>query len=64
MIRWVVGSIIQGGLIQLFLVSAMIGVTKSVVYATVYGMVHIKDPLLLIGKSSPCSGVGRFPLTV
>ena len=22
----------------------------------VYGMVHIKEPLLLIGKRSPCSG--------
>ena len=26
-----------------------------------HGMVHIKDPLLLIGKSSPCGGRG-FPL--
>ena len=29
----------------------------------VCGMVHIKEPLLLIGKSSPC-GVSRFPLTI
>ena len=29
----------------------------------VYGMVHIKEPLLLIGKSSPCSGgTGFFSL--
>ena len=28
----------------------------------VYGMVHIKEPLLLIGKSNPCGGSG-FPLT-
>ena len=27
----------------------------------VYGMMHIKEPLLLIGKSSPCGGKG-FPL--
>ena len=27
----------------------------------VYGMVHIKEPLLIIGKSSPCGGNG-FPL--
>ena len=27
------------------------------------GMVHIKDPLLLIEKSNPCSGSSRFPLT-
>ena len=24
------------------------------------GMVHIKDPLLLTGESSPCSGDNRF----
>ena len=30
----------------------------------VYGIVHIKDPLLLIGKSSPCSGSSRFPLSL
>ena len=28
----------------------------------VCGMVHIKEPLLLIGKSSPCGGSG-FPLS-
>ena len=27
----------------------------------VCGMLHIKEPLLLIGKSSPCGG-SRFPL--
>ena len=30
---------------------------------SVCGMVHIKEPLLLIGKSSPCGGSG-FPLTL
>ena len=29
----------------------------------VFGMVHIKEPLLLIDKSSPCGGSG-FPLTI
>ena len=29
----------------------------------VCGMVHIKEPLLLIGKSSPCVGSG-FPLSL
>ena len=29
----------------------------------VCGMVHIKEPLLLIGKSSPCGGIG-FPLSL
>ena len=30
-------------------------------YYPVCGMVHIKEPLLLIGKNSPC-GSSRFPL--
>ena len=34
--------------------------TTGVTY--VCGMVHIKEPLLLITKSSPCSGGSRFPL--
>ena len=29
----------------------------------VCGMMHIKEPLLLIGKSSPCGG-GGFPLSL
>ena len=29
----------------------------------VCGMMHIKEPLLLIGKSSPCGGSG-FPLSL
>ena len=33
-------------------------------YYPVYGMVHIKEPLLLIGKSSPCSGGSGFPLSL
>ena len=31
----------------------------------VCGVVHVKEPLLLIGKSSPCSGgIGVFSLTI
>ena len=30
----------------------------------VCGMVHIKEPLLLIKKSSPCSGGSGFPLSL
>ena len=42
----------------------MTGVTKAVVCIyPVYGMVHIKEPLLLIRKSSPCGGSG-FPLSL
>ena len=28
----------------------------------VCGMVHIKEPLLIIGKNSPCSDGSEFPL--
>ena len=31
---------------------------------SVCGMEHIKEPLLLIGKSSPCSGGSGFPLSL
>ena len=31
---------------------------------SVYDMVHIKEPLLVIGKSSPCSGGSGFPLSL
>ena len=40
----------------------MTGVTKVVVCAILW-MVHIKEPLLLIEKSSPCGGSG-FPLSL
>ena len=30
----------------------------------VCGMVHIKDPLLLIDNSSPCSNCSGFPLSL
>ena len=43
MVRWVVGSIPHGG------PSSQCSTTG----VTVCGMVHIKQPLLLIGKSSP-----------
>ena len=41
----------------------MTGVTKAVVCAILCRMVHIKERLLLIGKSSPCGG-SRFPLSL
>ena len=41
------------------------GVTKTVLCAIMsVGMVHRKEPLLLIGKSSPCSGGSWFPLSL
>ena len=39
------------------------GVTKAMVGAILSGMVHIKEPLLLIGKSSLCGGSG-FPFSL
>ena len=51
-----IGSIPHGGPIELFLIPTSnkgCGMCYSVC-----GMVHIKDPLLLIGKSSPCDGSG------
>ena len=42
----------------------MTGITKVVVCYPVCEMVHIKELLLLIGKSSPCSGGSGFPLSL
>ena len=39
------------------------GVTKAVVCIILSGMMHIKEPLLLIEKSSICGGSG-FPLPI
>ena len=39
------------------------GVIKAVECAILSGMVHIEEPLLLIGKSCPCGGSG-FPLSL
>ena len=53
------GSILHGGPIELFLVPAS-NKGCGMCYP-VYGMMNIKEPLLLIRKSSLCSG-SRFPL--
>ena len=56
-----------GGPIELFLVPASVlcdWCNKGcVMYYPVCGMMHIKEPLLLIGKSSLCGGSG-FPLSL
>ena len=52
MVRWVVGLTLHGGPIELC----------GMCYL-VCGLMHIKEPLLLIGKSSPCGGSG-FPLSL
>ena len=66
MVRWVVGSILHGRPIELFLVPASaprLVEQRSCMCHPVCGMVHIKEPLLLIGKSSLCGGSG-FPLSL
>ena len=56
----------MGEPIELFLSSSQgstTGVTKAVVCAILSGIVHIKEPLLLIGKSSLC-GCSGFPFSL
>ena len=58
--RWVVGSILHSGRFELFLEWCNKGCGMRY---PLCGMVHIKEPLLLIGKSSPC-GASGFPLSL
>ena len=67
MVRWVVGSILHG--VDPFSYFSFLPVLhdwctkgRGMCYP-VCGMVHIKEPLLLIGKSSPCGGSG-FPFSL
>ena len=67
MVRWVVGSILDGvDPLSYFLFQPVFhdwcNKGRGMCYP-VCGMVHIKEPLLLIGKSSPCGGSG-FPLSL
>ena len=62
MVRWVVGSILHGvDPLSYFLFQPVLhdwfNKGRGMCYP-VYGMVHIKEPLLLIGKSSLCGGSG------
>ena len=62
MLQWVVGSIPHGGPIP---ASAPNWINKGCgMCYPVYGMVYMKETLLLINKSSPCSGGSRFPLSL
>ena len=68
MVRWVVGLILHGvDPLGYFLFQPAFydwcNKGRGMSYP-VCGMVHIKEPLLLIGKSSPCSGGSGFPLSV
>ena len=59
MVRWVVGSILHGERTELILVPEK---GRGMCYP-VCRMMHIKEPLLLIGKCSPCDGSG-FPFSL
>ena len=64
MVQWVVGSIPHGGLIELFLFSASVQrlVNKGRgMLSCLWDDAYIKEPLLLIGKSSLHGRCG-FPL--
>ena len=67
MVRWVVRSILDGvDPLSYFSFQPVLHDWCSKgrgMYYPVYGIVHIKEPLLLIGKSSPCGGSG-FPLSL
>ena len=64
MVRWVVGSIRHGGPLSYLSFQPVLHdwCNKGMCYP-VCGIVHIKEPLLLIGKSSPYGGSG-FPLSL
>ena len=67
MVRWVVGSVLHGvDPLSYFSFQAVLhdwcNKDSGMCYL-VCGMVHIKVPLLLIEKSSPCGGSG-FPLVI
>ena len=67
MVRWVVGSIFHGvNPLSYFSFQPVLhdwcNKGRGMCYP-VCGMVHIKEPLLLIGKSSQC-GCSRFPLSL
>ena len=60
MVRWVIGLILHGGPIELFVLHDWFNKGHDLCHL-VCGMMHIKEPLLLIGKSSLCGSSG-FPL--
>ena len=67
MVRWVVGSILHGvDPLSYFSFQSVLHYWCNKgrgMYYPVCGMMDIKEPLLLIGKSSVCGGSG-FPLSL
>ena len=62
MVQYVIGSIPHSGPTELCLISA--SATKAIACSSIYEMVDIKDPWLLIENSSPCSGRSGFPFSL
>ena len=63
MVRWVIGSILHGvDPLSYFTFQPVLHEGRGMCYP-VCGMVHIKEPLLLIEKSSLCGGSG-FPFSL
>ena len=66
-VRWVVGSIPLGAQIKLFVVLAsapqLVKKGDGMYYAA-YVIMHIKEPLLLMGNSVPCTGGSGFPFVI
>ena len=61
MVRWVIGSILHGEPLSYFSFQPVLhdwcNIGRCMCYP-VCGMMHIKEPLLLIEKSSLCGGSG------
>ena len=62
MVQWVIGSFPHGGPIELFPIPPVFHdwCIKGCICYLLCGMVHIKEPLLLIRKSTPCGGISVF----
>ena len=67
MVRWAISSILDRGPIELFLIPAgshdWCNKGCGMCYH-VCGVMHIKDPLMLIEKSNPCSDGSGYPFSL
>ena len=65
MVQWVIGSILHGGPMSYISFQPVLHNSCNKGCGMCYpvcGMMHIKEPLLLIGKNSPCFLFYRFQL--
>ena len=63
LVRQIIGSIPHVGPIELLLILAT-GITKTMVCAILCEIMHIKEPLLLNGKSNSCNSGSDFLLSL